>query len=200
MDSLPRTVAEYRILYEANIPEGVEWGECWCGCGARTKVPTRTSLRDQAFRGIPNRFIHNHHRRKHVGKEEYVVDPDTGCWNWQFSKHPQGYGKRYVYGSLASEFAHVAYYREKYGDIPAGMDLDHLCRNESCVNPDHLELVTHAENCRRGRATKLTWAEVNEMRDLYETKGWRGADLARRYHVTPTQVSNILKYRQWAVQ
>ncbi len=94
----------------------------------------------------------------------------------------------------------MAYYREKYGDIPAGMDLDHLCRNESCVNPDHLELVTHAKNCRRGRATKLTWAEVNEMRDLHGTKDWRGADLARRYHVTPTQVSNILKYRQWATQ
>ena len=200
METLHRTAVEHSAWYEANIPEGIEWGRCWCGCGEKTKIPVRSSVRDQAFSGVPNLFIHNHHRRLNVGKAEYAVDPITGCWNWLLKKHPQGYGQRFVYGSNEQMFAHVAYYKDKYGDIPAGMDLDHTCKNESCVNPDHLEPVTHAENCRRGRATKLTWDDVHEMRALHAAGGWTGKALAQRYGVTPTQVSNILKYRQWAVE
>lgn len=44
---------------------------------------------------------------------------------------------------------------EKNGPVPEGMELDHLCRNRWCINPDHLEPVTHAENVRRGANTKF---------------------------------------------
>lgn len=40
-------------------------------------------------------------------------------------------------------------YEDQFGEIPQGLELDHLCRNPTCVNPDHLEPVTHAENMRR---------------------------------------------------
>jgi len=40
------------------------------------------------------------------------------------------------------------------GEIPDGLELDHLCKNKLCVKPDHLEAVTHAENVRRGNAGK----------------------------------------------
>lgn len=47
--------------------------------------------------------------------------------------------------------AHRVVYESLVGPIPAGLELDHTCRVRRCVNPDHLEPVTHAENQRRSR-------------------------------------------------
>lgn len=44
---------------------------------------------------------------------------------------------------------HRAAYRKAKGEVPFGMHVDHLCRVRSCVNPDHLEVVTPSENLRR---------------------------------------------------
>jgi hypothetical protein len=53
------------------------------------------------------------------------------------------------------DLAHRVAYRLTVGEIPDGLTVDHLCRNRMCVNPDHMELVTLAENGRRG-ATKTS--------------------------------------------
>lgn len=84
-----------------------------------------------------------------------MKDP-TGCWLWQGDKLPRGYGQfrfdnRHV---LAHRFA----YEMAKGAIPPGLVIDHLCRVTSCVNPDHLEAVTNAENLRRGVGPSLTSA------------------------------------------
>ena len=50
--------------------------------------------------------------------------------------------------------AHRVYYERHVGPVPEGLELDHLCRNPGCVNPEHLEPVTHAENIRRGYQAK----------------------------------------------
>ena len=75
------------------------------------------------------------------------VQITKSCWNWQASKH-QGYGRFRFNGTVI--YAHRFSYKLFKGDIPNDKVLDHLCRNSSCINPDHLEVVTQQENCKRG--------------------------------------------------
>lgn len=73
--------------------------------------------------------------------------PEAGCWIWTGAMDSNGYGQLSMYGGRIG--AHRAAWMLHRGPIPAGLDLDHLCRTRSCVNPWHLEPVTHAENMRR---------------------------------------------------
>lgn len=75
------------------------------------------------------------------------------CWLWTAMKDQNGYG-RTRYKGRPSVPAHRVAYELEVGPIPEGLELDHLCRNTSCVNPSHLEPVTHAENIRRGYAAQ----------------------------------------------
>lgn len=83
----------------------------------------------------------------------------TPCWIWRGHIN-----RRTGYGSRGKRLAHRLLYEAAKGPIPAGMDVDHLCRVRSCVNPDHLEPVTRGENIRRGRGTKLTDDAVRAIR------------------------------------
>jgi hypothetical protein len=69
------------------------------------------------------------------------------CLEWTGAKHPLGYGRLKLNGDLKQ--AHRIAYELWMGPIPPHLELDHLCRNPSCVNPGHLEPVSHAENLRR---------------------------------------------------
>lgn len=74
-----------------------------------------------------------------------------GCWEWTGSKTGLGYGKVFSYGSV--RVAHRIIYELLIGTVGDGLELDHLCRNKGCVNPGHLEPVTHQENISRGIGT-----------------------------------------------
>lgn len=65
-------------------------------------------------------------------------------------KSKNGYGLVRVAGKL--RLAHRYAYEQQVGPIPTGMDLDHLCRNRQCMNPEHLEPVTRKVNLQRGLA------------------------------------------------
>ena len=93
---------------------------------------------------------------------------ETECWIWQLAKDRNGYGQVWTTSGMA--LAHCVYCEERHGPVPEGTELDHLCRVLACVNPNHLEPVTHAENCRRGRRAKLTPAHVAEISSSSETQ------------------------------
>ena len=85
------------------------------------------------------------------GPRYYEVN-DSGCWVWQRARHPDGYGLAQWRedGHGVYRGAHRVMYELLVGEIPEGLDLDHLCRNPPCCNPAHLEPVTRKENVARG--------------------------------------------------
>lgn len=74
----------------------------------------------------------------------WTIDPDFGCWLWIGSVDRKGYGK--ATGGVA---AHLWLWRRLRGDLPRGVQLDHMCRRPRCVRPEHLDPVTGSENMRR---------------------------------------------------
>lgn len=75
-------------------------------------------------------------------------EPNSGCWLWTGTRDQLGYGHISVNGKCRA--AHREMYKKERGEIPGNLPLDHLCRVPSCVNPAHLEPVTHRENILRG--------------------------------------------------
>jgi hypothetical protein len=75
----------------------------------------------------------------------------SGCWEWRGWVGPHGYGTIAADGSGPTLRAHRVSYEYFIGPIPEGFQLDHLCHNTRCVNPEHLEAVTAEVNCERRR-------------------------------------------------
>ncbi|MFA7253987.1 MAG: HNH endonuclease signature motif containing protein [Patescibacteria group bacterium] len=77
--------------------------------------------------------------------------PDK-CWEWLGSKTPSGYGILGRFGKTI--LAHRLSYMIFKDEIQEGLEIDHLCCNKSCVNPWHLEAVSHSENLKRSYISK----------------------------------------------
>lgn len=92
----------------------------------------------------------------------------SGCWEWQgaqrggYGRLSYQFGPRLNIGAKRMVSAHWVSYDLLVGPVPKGLELDHLCRNRICVNPGHLEPVTHRENNMRG----IGAAAVNAKKDL----------------------------------
>ncbi len=122
--------------------------------------------------------------------QKYVIEDrghETSCWVWTHTLYKNGYADDRRGRKEPHNRAHVEYYERAKGPVPEGLELDHLCRVRACVNPDHLEPVTHAENCRRGAKTKLNWDAVHAIRGSREL----ARDLAARYGVATDTIYKI---------
>lgn len=84
-----------------------------------------------------------------------VAPTESGCVEWMAGTNNVGYGVFHLGPEDGNRkvYAHRWSYEYHVGQIPDGLHLDHLCRNTLCVNPDHLEPVTLAENVLRGMSS-----------------------------------------------
>lgn len=119
---------------------------------------------------LAQRFV-----RRVWSKVDQSAGPDA-CWPWLGTINPgDGYGC--ISFLCRKKTAHRVVYEMSVGPIPAGLQIDHLCRNRSCVNPAHLEPVTHTENIRRG-----VWADA------------RARLTCRRGHAYPPYEPGVKRY------
>lgn len=80
------------------------------------------------------------------------------------------------------------------------MQLDHLCRNRACVNPEHLEVVTNAENSRRGKRAKLNWKKVGEIRELNPITKRDYVEVAKKYGVDESTIRSVVYNKSWNIE
>lgn len=96
---------------------------------------------------------------------EKIALTDSGCIEWIASHNGVGYGTLTTNRYGGKVLAHRWSYEYHVGPIPAGLELDHLCRNRACVNPEHLEPVSHRVNTLRGTApTAVNAAKTHCLR------------------------------------
>lgn len=101
-----------------------------------------------------------------------------GCLIWTSFRNSYGYGKMSVNGAKC--FAHRVAYELFVGPIPAGLVIDHLCRNRACVNVEHMEPVTPWENTARGEAGRNHAEKTQCIRDHIFPAGVRICQPCRR--------------------
>jgi hypothetical protein len=107
-----------------------------------------------------NQKLHGDPMERFVGHIDLL---SNGCWQWRGSLANGGYGHYSVRRTIF--YAHRFSYWLYKGDIPKGLDLDHLCRNRGCVNPDHLEIVTNKENVLRGTGSSAQYARRDRCKN-----------------------------------
>lgn len=139
----------------------------------------------------------------------------TGCWEWQRHRNNHGYGKLTINGRGC--YAHRLSYQLVKGDLPQGMEVLHSCDNPACINPEHLSAGTHSQNMKdctfkgrakmptvsvrgeRNGAAKLREVDIRSIRRLLD-KGWRQSDIAVRFGISQSQVSQIKRGKSWVIE
>jgi len=170
-------------------------GLCECGCGQETKVSPHNDASHGYVKGQHRRFACGHSSRCWSG-DRYKIDLQTGCWLWIGAKNPAGYGLINV--AHKCQLAHRWMFEKHVGLIPEHKMLDHLCRNPACVNPEHLEVVSNAENTRRGNRPTLTIEQADAVRLMSsEHPEMSHRQLAEVFSTGHRTIGRILKGQIW---
>jgi hypothetical protein len=193
--------------------------EVKCKRGRQARPPTQCNVegcdRDSATKGM----CAKHYMRflRHGNTEgildfgdpverfhkKYVINPETGCWEWACYRHPKGYGILGI-GKYKKVRAHRFSYEQFVGPIPEGLQVCHKCDVRKCVNPNHLFVGTSEDNVRdmwaKGRGTihgrKLTWPMVTNIRVLY-ARGMPFTSIAVIYGIDQETARQIVKGGTW---
>ena len=136
------------------------------------------------------------------------IEKTETCWNWTGALNDKGYGRFTIKGKIFH--AHRYAYKLLVGPIKNTLELDHLCRNPRCVNPAHLEAVTHQENVLRGisiaavNAKKVVCVRGHLLKgdNLYRRalprRDCRKCALERARHFSSNNAEKVAEYkRRW---
>ena len=125
----------------------------------------------------------NHHKLTPLSVRFWMrVEKTDTCWNWKTPHAKLGYGFIYVYERGQKVPAHRVAWELLRGPIPEGLQIDHLCRNRRCVNPDHLEPVTQHENIMRGEGLSAKRAVQTHCKHGHNMEGCRVTKDGYRYY------------------
>lgn len=121
--------------------------------GLFRRVPSLVEKGLTSLAGLAPEYVARLRRRF---DSKWTPEPNTGCHLWTAALNSSGYGVMGVgvvrHSVPFVRAAHRIGWLLKHGSVSEGFELDHLCRNRACVNPAHLEPVSHFENCRRARS------------------------------------------------
>lgn len=133
----------------------------------------------------------------------------SDCKIWEGRITSRGYGAKPTKGKRRDMRAHRAVWIEANGPIPAGMVIRHKCDTPACVNLDHLQIGTQADNVKdmverkrhihgeRQHSSKLTQSQVVEIRKLYAQGDLTQSQIANRFNVTQSNVHSIVSRETW---
>lgn len=128
-----------------------------------------------------------------------VLIGDDGHWHWTGSLRKNGYGQ-FRLSTEKNGYAHRAAYKLYVGPIPEGMTVDHTCELKSCVNPDHLQLLSWEDNHRKW-AESVTHCqrghEFTPENTIITSQGRRACKTCWRANQKKWQENNIEHYRAY---
>jgi len=134
---------------------------------------------------------------------KYIVDPDTGCWNWTAGYSNSGYGHFMINKKMVK--AHRFAYEHYVGPLDKDLMICHNCNNPKCCNPNHLRQDTRSSNVIDMIEIKNLNVQILSVDEVIEIKKalkhyYRGQikDLAHFYKVDQRTISAINKGKNWS--